>query len=115
MQISEDETPLTLVAKEHWRQRGVWPDGWPAAKVREVAALYGCTVMELGAACAIKFGLMRQCERNGKYPPHLAAHFAFMEDLHQAALVKLPPRKPTYPVGEMIEENHNEHSNLNEY
>lgn len=90
------ETHGTILVQEHYRQIGI-EAGWSNERVGRLCVLLNCTMHELGALVGLSFGLTSSYERQNKWPPPIALHFALLENWYWS-VIKKSPRPPVMPL-----------------
>jgi hypothetical protein len=92
----ELETYACVLLDYHYQQNGVVP-GWTVPQADALCGLLRCTLIELGALCAVKPGDMRRFINQRRFPPTVSLHFAILESWVKSAIYGAK-QEPVMPV-----------------
>lgn len=92
----ELETYACILLEFHYEQLGI-TKGWPIERANRLCAMLRCTLLELGALCAVKRGEMRRHISNQRFPSHISLHFAMLESWALKTIYG-SKQKPVMPV-----------------
>jgi hypothetical protein len=94
-----DETAKSLRIQLHYRRKKMY-QGWGASQVKALCVRLNITIHELATLFLISPPQMKRMLRANHFPPHIALHFAILEQWSWAAdnPQPQPPENDVFPA-----------------